>query len=249
MAQIELIPLNAYEAGMPYEVSTDNLPIFSLDQKISLVNDETEQNTIILEAAQGSTGSLANRLDTSLEQNGDIKTIAIDNALHSIEEHLDGSTYVRFALSERTKLSTITSGATDVAFQIDTVSNTVLVDEGLISITGSDTIEWTITSGEIQARTAFTPKIQKSNVTPTTSNYEDYTLPSADPYISGSLRIYVNGMRIPESPDSTYVPTDFPTIEWVALNYTEVSSSLGTFSLNTAVTSAEVILVDYDQNL
>ena len=86
------------------------------------------------------------------------------------------------------------------------------------------------------------------SIRPVTSDNQNFTTTNgATEYISGSLRIYINGVRIQESPTNTFVPSDVDTsLIWVGRSYTEDDSSLGTFSLNSAIGDSDNIIIDFD---
>ena len=109
MPDINIISVPSYQPLQPYYYQVDNLPINALVQRDEIINSAVDTNTAILESAIGNTGTLAARLDQSLEQNGNLKSSKINEALHNIGAHedgmYDGTDYVRMELSEREKLA------------------------------------------------------------------------------------------------------------------------------------------------
>jgi hypothetical protein len=86
------------------------------------------------------------------------------------------------------------------------------------------------------------------NVEPITSNYIDYTVTAiSTPYIEGSLRVYINGISINDSA-SVYVPTSDPTDPWVQNKFTPDYAN-GSFALDIALTSNDIIRIDFDISL
>src|SRR6185437_2974379 len=131
MPQIELVPVPLYQPNQPYNSQIDNLPIQGLISQILLVNSQVDIDASILTDAQGTQGTLANRLAKSINPDGTLVTSAIDEAQHNIAQHTDGSvivngvpvSYVRMLLDERAKLTNVASGATNLEILV-TVSNT-----------------------------------------------------------------------------------------------------------------------------
>jgi hypothetical protein len=67
---------------------------------------------------------------------------------------------------------------------------------------------------------------------------------SSTPFISGSLKVYVNGLRLTASA-SIYIPGHLVNDPWTLLTYTEDSSN-GIFQLSTALSEEDIIRIDYD---
>lgn len=261
-----------------------------------LVNSQVDIDSTILSDAQGTQGTLSNRLSQSINADGTLKTSAIDSAQHNIAEHTDGSvivdgvpiSYVRMLLDERAKLAGIDSSANSLDVLV-TVNNSI--PSGLpsqISVIGiseveyvtgtmqlkpSDSIYWSVdTDGSLQANTNFPLTVRhlhNYDIVPVPQNlfspdYKNYVVTStATQYRSGSLRVYINGIRLTQSgnitpgkaPHGNYVPTGFSsgTPIWMTFTYTEDTASLsngiitsGKFSLSNPITAEDVITVDFD---
>ncbi len=97
-------------------------------------------------------------------------------------------------------------------------------------------------------------------ITPDYQNY--YTTTLATAYMAGSLRVYVNGIKISHLDTSPGAPADiqFPrigvTTTWTSLNYSEDTASIvsgivtsGKFALSAAITSSDRITIDFDFSL
>src|SRR5476649_580731 len=101
MPDIDLIPEVLHQSLDPYHWYYDNLPLQNILDRISLVNYAVDNAEDILRKSVGTQGTLANRLAQSINDDGTLKTAAIDDALHNIESHSDNGTYVRMLLAER----------------------------------------------------------------------------------------------------------------------------------------------------
>jgi hypothetical protein len=233
----------------------DNLPINGLIERVFLVNNQVDLNTTTLLESIGTQGTLANRLAQSINDDGTLKTTAIDNALHSIEEHLDTNDFVRMRLDERQKLSFIAANATSLGINVTTISGAVSFLNTTLELEGSDSITWRYSGGKLSADTNFPSSVRHVhhyNIVPVTSNYKNYTTTSiSTAYKEGSLRVYVNGVRLDQT-NSVYVPFGAPsTITWTALKFSEGTATSGVvtggdFSLSTTISSASKVVIDFD---
>jgi hypothetical protein len=291
MPQLTNVPL--YQPLQPYYFDVDNMPIQALITNDTIINTQVDINTSAVSNAAGSAGSLAVRLATSMDSMGNLTQAAVDATYHHLASHSDvngnhlvpptDDYFVMMLDSERSLLSTICSGAT--AFQLTVtpgsgttpsgtnVNSTVTFPSELgsavnVQLVPSSSITWLITqSGPnyyLSAESSYAGLIIQHiyGEIPHTSDYENYTVLSGN-YISGSLRVYVNGTRLPMGPATVYVPSStlstiigiasggsgyssyyVPT--WTANNYSEVDSDLGTFQLNVQILPSDVIVVDYD---
>lgn len=285
MPQIELVPVQLYQGTEPYNSDIDNRPLQELIDRILLVNSQVDIDANILRQSIGSAGTLAQRLAKSLNDDGSLKTVAIDNANHNIANHTDGSivisgvphSYVRMTVEERAKLSLVAEEATSlqIMFDLDSipsaipsnisvVSNVdVVFDNELLHFKQSDSITWRIDSaGGIYADTNFPDSVRHNHFydfTPVNQNlitpdYTNYKVTSVGtPYKEGTLRVYINGMRLSQS-NSVYIPFNF-TISgpsWELISYTENTADIdgivqnGQFSLSIAITASDIIRVDFD---
>jgi hypothetical protein len=205
-----------------------------------------DNSTGILELAQGTSGSLATRLNVSLNADGTLKTTAVNNSMHLIDDHTDSGSFVRMEFGERIKLNTVASNANSLTIQVDTMSNTTDFSTGQISLIGSDTIEWNYTAGKLSADVIYAPVSHFYSVVPYTTNHLNYkTTSGGTPYVSGTLRVYVNGIRLSET-TTTSVPRVGVSTTWVSLMYTEILSSAGTFQFNATLLNTDVVQIDFD---
>lgn len=242
MPEINLVPVTKYDPLFPYHHEFDNLPIDGLATRIFLVNAQTDINANILRESIGTQGTLSNRLNQSLDPDGSLKTEAVDEALHSIESHSDTASYVRMLQSERNKLSLIDDNATNLGVEVETISNTLewpSVDV-VMSVGPSPTITWRMCGDQLVADTVVPISAQHVHVydvTPITSdsiNFKTTTVNTA--YKAGTLRVYVNGLRLTADSDPIG-----------GFYFTEDDPDSGTFSLNTALQTGDIIRIDFDQ--
>jgi hypothetical protein len=264
MPRIELIPEVLHQAMDPYHHEFDNLPLQNILTRQSLLNSAVDINSDILRDSVGTQGTLSNRLTQSIEDNGDLKLIAVDDVMHNIAYHTDGTilissipvSFVRMKEEERDKLTLIDDEATSIKIQVETISTTVLFDDETVRVVDSDTVTWSVTSPNIiKANLTFpvgaahthyydyTP-VHANLVTPDYTNYKVTSV--ATPFVDGSLRVTINGIRINKT-ESVYVPgSTGPSSTWTL---TEIDTSVpasGTFALNRAITDDDVIRIDFD---
>ncbi len=239
----------------------DNRPILGILDRIDAVNAQVDNNTANLYSAAGTAGALFNRLNQSIEPNGDLKVAAIDLANHSIEAHIDTPDFVRMTSLERAKLSLITPEATSLNVLVSTISGSILFDNSTLQLGGSDTIQWVYQGGRVTAQTDFPASVRhvhyyglvpvdQNIITPNAQDF--YVTSIATPYQEGSLRVFVNGVRLdPNGP--VYVPKGMPgTVTYVALTYTEDAATSGIvtsggFSLSVPLPSGMSMIVDFNQ--
>jgi len=243
MPNLDSIPIPKYQPLQPYHWDFDNLPINGIEDQMFVVNAQVDNNQNQIESSVGSAGSLGNRLDQSLEASGALKTIAVDEALHSIAEHMDEGEFVRMTDDERSKLSLVDSSATNLSIQVETISTTIVwPDAGTtFNLADSDTIAWRVDSGDVFADTTFAKSlitVKSYDVTPVnvSSNIIWKTSSSNTAYTAGTLRVYINGLRITKSP--TMVGGFY---------YTETAPATGRFTFNKATTTSDVLRIDFDR--
>ena len=272
MPDISKITDVLYDGNQPYHVHYDNLPLKNILTRIDLVNAQVDINTDILRGSCGSVGTLSNRLSVSLQDNGKLKAMAVDDSLHNIGAHSDGSydgtDYVRMKKDERDKLSIIESNANNLDFEIeDSISNEeveyIVFQSGRIKLKASDTIALQfIAPDTIKAHSIYpyeAAHIHNYNITPAHQNpsspdYINYITTSVNtPYKEGSLRVYINGMRLGfglEQEIKILTGSDpSVSINWTGYYVTSYSFETGDFSLNTSITASDIIVVDFDQSL
>lgn len=244
MPEIELIPLNKYQPLDPYHHEFDNLPVDALATRLSLVNLQVDNDADILRESIGTAGTLSNRLNQSINANGSLKTTAIDDAIHSVAEHTDTNTYVRMLKTERDKLSLVDAEATNLSVEVETISTTEEYPDAAntISIGPSPTITWRLDGAVLKADTVAplsNHHIHLYDIEPVTTDDLNFTTTTVStPYTSGSLRVYVNGLRL---------IVGGPAIG--GFYFTETTPTSGTFKLNTALGSSDIIRIDFNQPL
>lgn len=270
MADLNQFPVPLYDPLHPYHWEYDNLPLQTLIRRDEIINDEIERASQILRDTAGNQGTLANRLNQSIAEDGSLKSSAIDSALHNIAEHVDGSKeltadeiddlaslgyivsnpvpFVRMTEAERDKLSLIASEATNLSIEVETPSTTVLFEDGTATLTGSSSVTWSVDSGKIQAILSFPLDAAHRHyygLAPVTDDYENYKVTSVStPYIEDSLRVYINGVRI-NSDTEIYVPGNLVDNVWTLNKFTPDATG-GTFVLSNAITEDDDIRVDFD---
>lgn len=258
MPRIELIPEVLYGPLDPIHWEIDNLPLKSILRRQNLINLALDNVIEQIRDAIGTQGSLANRLNQSIDANGDLKVDAIDEANHSIENHTDSDMYVRMTREESEKLANIADSASDITFEIYTDETSFIeFDQGILRIKPSSTVTPSFEAPDIvKFNLAFpieaahrhyyslTP-IDANLVTPDYTNY--LVTSTSTPFIEDSLRVYVNGVRI-YSDMEVYVPGALVDDAWTLLSFTPDHVN-GSFELSSALSSEDVIKIDFDTAL
>lgn len=277
MPDIQSIPEVLYQADQPYHVHYDNLPLRNILDRIGLVNIQVDINTDILRGASGSAGSLNARLDKSLDAAGNIKTDAVDDANHSMASHMDGDGFVRMTDNERAKLQGVLSEANKLEIEIeDSTGSDELVafppagSNGTLKLRKSSTVFFEFQNPDtIRIHSVFPPETaHRHNYDlipaydipsgPTFKNYR--TTAVNTPFEEGSLRVYVNGMRITSVPvkvlnyssASVTIPNSggiavFPASAWINTHIASENPAGGTFELNRALSPSDVIRINFDE--
>lgn len=262
MPRTELIPDVLYDGNFPYHYEYDNLPIKNILEKINIINNAVDVNSQILRDAAGNQGSLSNRLDQSIEFDGNLKEEAINQTLHNIGAHSDGVyddgngpiDFVRMKKAESDKLATISSNASAIQIQFDIISNTVLFKDELVEFENSDEISWELTApNKIKPRLNLTTTphqhfydlipVHSNLSTPDYINYKVNSISSS--FTEGSLRVYINGIRIT---DQGILVPDGSNVELMISTSFTADFENGTFSLNRALSTDDVIRIDFDIN-
>lgn len=262
MPRIELIPEVYYNPLDPYHHYYDNKPLVNIIERQGLINTAVDLNTEDLKNAAGNQGTLANRLNQSIDEDGSIKLAAIDELLHNIGAHTDGSyddgdgliSYVRMKNEERDKLELIDDEANNFAIEVETPSVTQIFDNGVLTLAESDTVVFEILGGNIvKAHSAFPAAAAHQHyydITPVHANisspdYTNYKVTSmSTPYMANSLRVYINGVKLSTS-TSIYVPSPALGDNWYLTTYTADEAN-GTFELSRAIDITDVIRIDFD---
>lgn len=258
MPRIELIQPVYYGPNDPIHWEIDNLPLKNIIRRQNLINLSLDDVIEVMRDAIGTQGTLANRLNQSINANGTLKSSAIDLAQHSIEEHTDTDDYVRMSKAQSDKLDLIADQATNFSLQIYTDStNFVEFPGGVLKIKPSSTVTPSFESPNILKLELGFPTeaahrhfyglepVSVDDIDPDYMNYKVNSL--ATPFIEGSLRIYVNGSRIFENTD-IYVPGRLVDDPWTLLYFTP-SESEGTFVLSEALSEDDKIRIDFDVSL
>jgi len=223
-------------------------------QRQELINLSLDNVLKELRDAIGTQGSVANRLNQSIEQDGSLKTIAIDDANHSIEAHADTDDYVKMLREESDKLTLISDEATDLTLEIQNDLVDVDFASGEVRFRDSDTVTWSVTSPNIiKANMAFPATaahqhyysqepVHSNIITPDYRNYKVNA--SSSEIVEGSLRVIVNGVRINEV-EAVYVPGPLVDDPWMLLSFT-ANETAGTFQLSAAISDDDNVIIDYD---
>lgn len=253
MPNLDPTPVPLYQPLMPYHADYDNMPIVALINRDMLINNAVNNIEEMLASAVGTQGTIANRINQSLNPDGSLIATAIDNAEHNISAHTDGNGYVRMTSDERAKLALLPTDA--LALQFDSISTTPVFASGTVEMAESDTLSWRVEGNKVFGDLAFpasaahehfydmTP-VPVNMLTPDYINYKSTSVSTI--YIPGSLRVYINGSRLSQS-NVIYVPGFLPSDPVKALMYTENTN--GTFQLSAALTSADIIRIDFDIEL
>lgn len=267
MPDLTKLPLPEFTGGMPYHWTYDNLPLKVLADRDYIINGEVDYQSKVLSDAAGTQGNVANRLNQSIDEDGNLKDTAIDEALHNIAEHSNGTktvesdelsyyvdtlgystvtnpvSFVRMLEVERAKLSLISDQANNLNINVDDTPYT----SGTINLVSSDTVQWEIDIDTIKPVLAISTNFIRRHyydqeTTSDEDNYINYSTPV--PYVEGSLRVYINGIRL-SSEVSVYYPV-WPAAESWSLNKFTSDASAGTFVLDNAITEDDVIRIDFD---
>lgn len=275
MPDIQSIPEVLYQADQPYHVHYDNLPLRNILNRIGLVNIQVDTNTDILRGASGSAGSLNARLDQSLDAAGYLKTGAVDDANHSISSHVDGGGFVRMTDDERAKLQGVLSEANKLEIEIEGLSNNLVAvppsgSNGVLKFRRSSTIFMEFQNPDtVRIHSVFPPDAaHRHNCDlipaydiPSSPTFKNYRTTSVNtPFKEGSLRVYVNGMRMTSVPvkvlnysaAAVTIPNSggisvFPASSWVNTYIASENPTGGTFELNRSLSPSDVIRIDFDE--
>ncbi len=244
MPNLPDVPL--YNPLDPYHHTYDNRPIEAIKVALELLNDSTENNREAMVEAIGSQGTLSNRLNQSIEEDGSLKSDAIDEALHRIEDHTDTDDYVRMTTAERDKLALVDDEATNLSVTFSLGDDTdVTFENGEIIFEDTTSVTWSVVApNKVRANLGFPLAAAHRHyydVTPTTSDNVTYEVPTA--FVEGSLRVYINGVRISQY-DEIYVPSALTDNQFL-IKFTPDFEE-GTFALSATLDEDEIIKVDYD---
>jgi hypothetical protein len=255
MPDLNKMPVPKYSADQPYHWEYDNLPLQALEDRDIAINNAVDQQTQILVDAAGTQGNIANRLDQSINDDGNLKSSAVDETIHNVAKHSDGTItvdteelnfyvdtlgystvvnpvpFVRMLEAERNKLALIAEEATNLKVEICTEDRGLesactsenkvnLFDDGTLKLRPSDSIHWEFESPNIirpvlSASLEFahrhyydiTPISQSEEPTETELYYKVFDVTSTNTaYTPGSLRVYLNGVRLSGESEVYYPP-------------------------------------------
>jgi hypothetical protein len=290
MPDLTKLPVPQHQANQPYHWSYDNLPLKTLADRDEVINNAVNKHSQILNDAAGTQGNLANRLDQSIDENGNLKSSAVNESMHNIAEHTDGTKtvepseltyynstlgysevvnpvpFVRMLGSERDKLSSIPADATSVSIEFCTddscsPSNVILFDQGRIQFQPSPFITWEVGVGPNTVKPVLNTSLEYAHrhyydiepelIDEATNEYDANG--SGIPYIEGSLRVYLNGIRLsseyeifyPKNPSDTSWASSTSMVKQGRNMYTPDHSN-GKFTLLNSITENDVIRVDFD---
>lgn len=270
MPNINSIPEVLYEPNQPYHYIYDNLPLRNILTRIGLVNIQVDTNSDIIRGAAGTAGSIDARMSVSLTGDGSLKTSAVDSSAHGIGHHSDGKgpdgvDYVRMTAEERAKLDFVQEEANKLVFEVEdsfpTVGEPVVISEGSVRLKGSSTVFFDFEApNTIRAHSAFPPDAahrhhysrQPANLNPSEPDYKNFKTTSVGTaYEEGSLRVYVNGVRIcsvavPVSSQSTSSSSS-SSLSFVPTYIESEDHSEGAFVLNRSLNQNDVIRIDFDE--
>lgn len=269
MPNINLIPEIYYNPLDPYHYEYDNIPLRNIIKRLELVNFAVDINSNILRDSVGNQGTLSNRLNQSINEDGSLKTQAIDEAMHNIANHEDGSitidnityNYVKMLSEERSKLELISDEATalKIKFAYNNPSETeVVFEDETVIFENSDTVTWTIIPpNRVRAELNLPLSIAHQHVydenpvhlNVISPNYREYRVNSiSTPFIEGSLRVYINGIRLSETSTIYVYGAEGPSGNWELTSFTSDHEN-GTFELNRSISPNDIIRIDYDKQL
>lgn len=255
MPRIELITPVYYGPSDPYHWEIDNLPLKSIIRRQELINLALDDVIELMRDAIGTQGSVANRLNQSINPDGSLKTAAVDETLHSIEEHTDTDNYVRMTAEQSDKLDLIADEANQLNVEIFTDDTTFTeFSDGTLKFKPSDTIEVTVDAPNIvKFHMAFPAAaahqhfygLTPEHVNIVTPDYINYQVDSVSTvFVEDTLRVYINGVRI-FSDVEVYVPGALVDDAWTLMKFTPDFEN-GTFALSSAITEDDVIRIDFD---
>ena len=198
MSDISNFPIPYFTAGTPYAYDADNVPLVTIQVRENLIANNVTLNNSILKDSGGNTGSVDNRISTSLDDAGYIKVDSVNQAVHNVGAHTDGSftvspteltaiqvnyptvtnpvPFVKTLRAEHEKLQLISENATDVSARFITPSGIKTFSTGPITFKNSETVTWKIsqTGQSIYAEVASSlldAHIHYRNIVPENLNF------------------------------------------------------------------------------
>ncbi len=254
MPRIELIDVPLHGPNDPYHFEFDNVPLKALMTRQGLINNAVDNIVDDFRDAIGTQGSVSNRLSQSINPDGSLKVQSIDDALHSMDDHTDSTSFVRMSKAESDKLTLIDAEANDITLQIDDGTSQVNLTSGEVIFQSTSSVDVELEAPNIvkfnlgfdtaaahQHHYGLDP-VHDNLVTPDFINYKVNSIPSV--FVSGSLRVFINGTRI-FSDEEVYAAGALPDDPWTLLKFTPVPAS-GTFALSAAISDEDVIRIDFN---
>lgn len=250
MPDLDPTPVPLYNVLWPYHADFDNMPIVALINRDMLINNSVNNIEEMLASAVGTQGTIANRINQSINPDGSLKVEAVDNTNHSIAAHTDGGGFVRMTDAERSKLALLPTDT--LAIQFDSISTTPVFDSGTVEMAQSDTLSWRVEGNKVYGDLSFpaaaahqhfydmTP-VPVNIITPDYINYKSTSVSTV--YTPGTLRVFINGTRLSQS-SIVYASGFLPSDPVKALTYTENLD--GTFTMSAALSPSDVIRIDFD---
>jgi len=295
MPDLDKLPVPQYAPEQPYHYDYDNLPLKTLAERDVLISNAVDKIDGILADAAGSTASLADRLDVSLNADGTISVATIDDTNHNIAKHEDaynstavgaGTTtvgvselaayqalgfpsltstvsFVRMLDAERNKLANIQPDATQLTVEFPGATPAIFgYTNPTLTVADSGTIAWAWDGTSISAGVvgSFTnPHRHYYNLQPynPSVDYQTYyTNNVSTAFMTDSLRVFVNGVRLPQydalNTVYAYIPSSTfsggQPASWTQ-NYFTPDPVNGAFSLYTPISSGDTITIDFDEDL
>lgn len=256
--RIELIPEVFYGPNDPIHWEYDNLPLKAIIERQNIINAALDNVINDLTDAIGTQGTLGNRLSQSLNDDGSLKTEAIDLAMHTMDDHTDTDNFVRMTKLQSDKIDLVQDEANNLVTNVYTDDTTFAAfNTGEVNFRPSSTIVPHVsTPNNVSFNLAFSSDaihrhyygLVPVSVNQIIPNYTNYQVDSiSSPFVEGSLRIFINGVRIFED-GSVYVPGALVTDQWTLMLFTEDSAN-GLFELSAAITQEDIIRIDFDISL
>ena len=277
MPDLSSFSIPKYQASDPYYYAYDNKPIDVINQMINLINSQVDVNTQAILNAGGSytlsqrlnislydNGSLKpTALNTALHNigyhtDGSYSVSSAELAAYQVDYPTVANPvpFVRMLDAEREKLAGIQTAANNMNLSVvdNTTTSTITFSTGTVNLQPSSTIIWKVAGGQIvtaEVTTGLTNAHQHyDNVVPTSAtlspDYKNYTI-TGPSFRAGSLKVFINGIRIFPVPNEIYAPSSDPSLPWLLNSFTENGTS--GFMLTNAITANDIILVDYEVTL
>lgn len=250
MPQINNIPEVLYQPNQPYHYHYDNMPLRNILRRIDLVNIQVDTNTDILMGASGSAGTLRARLQVSLNESGGLKPSAVDTCNHSIAAHEDTDEFVRMTIEERSRLDSMADSANKLYVKVAEVT----FDADTLTFQDSDTVYFeNVAPNKVTANVNFPLSsahrhyygVDPVFVSSSSSGSSYKTTISDTSFMEGSLRVYVNGVRLSEFP---YAVRVWDGSSWNSTHVSSQNYELGVFSLNRILGANEIVRIDFDES-